>query len=103
MHKYLYLFLTSIILIASTNLLTACSKKQADLSALAEEPPRTTKQYKFKSTDSDITAEIRIPYDVIKSAITKGLSDFETIPLHGTVDCSFDKEVKLGPLKKTIL
>ena len=102
MYKYLYLFFTSFILITSTTILNGCSKKQADLSALAEEPPRTTNQYKFKSTDSDITAGIRIPYKVIKSAITKGLTDFETIPLQGTVDCSFDKEVKLGPLKKTI-
>ncbi len=89
-------------IIISVFLLNACSKEQADLSALAEEPPHTTKAYKFKTTDSHIATGIKIPYSVVKTAIQKGLKNFESVPLNGSIDCSVDKEVKLGPIKKTI-
>jgi len=82
--------------------LSGCSKEQADLSALAEEPPRIANQFKFNASDSQISSGITIPYTVIKAAIYKGLENFETVPLEGTVDCSFDKEVKLGPIHKTV-
>ncbi len=91
-------FLFIIILI----LLNGCSKEQTDLSALAKEPPHSTQSYKFKTTDSHIVSTIKIPYSLIQSAIQKGLQDFETVPLKGTIDCSVDKEVKLGPIKKTV-
>jgi len=102
MYQYFKLLLLPIVFIASASILNGCSKEQADLSALAEEPPHTTDYYKFKTSDSDISAGIRIPYQVLKSAIKKGLADFDTVPLNGTIDCSIDKEVKLGPLKKMV-
>ncbi len=89
-------------IIISAFLLNACSKEQADLSALAEEPPHITKAYKFKTTDSHITTGIKVPYSVVKTAIHNGLKDFESVPLNGSIDCSVDKEVKLGPVKKTV-
>jgi len=82
--------------------LTTCNKEQADLSALAKEPPHTNNQYKFRTTDSHISTAIKIPYSVIKAAIKKALKDFETVPLNGTIDCSIDKTIKLGPIKKTV-
>ena len=102
MIKYFKQLIIFLALILSAPILSGCSKEQADLSALAEEPPHTTSAYKFKTTDSDISAGIRIPYKVIQSAIKKSLADFETVPLKGTIDCSVDKEVKIGPFKKMV-
>ena len=97
------LFLINILTLAvSILILNGCSKEQADLSALAEEPPHTTSTYKFKTSDSNITAGIRIPYKVLKSGIKNGLAGFDTVPLNGSIDCSVDKEIKLGPFKKMV-
>lgn len=102
MHNYFKFLIAILLFVLSATVLSSCSKEQADLSALAEEPPHTTSTYKFKTSNSDITAGIRIPYKVIKSALKKGLDDFDTIPLNGSIDCSVEKEVKIGPFKKIV-